>query len=429
MTISTDKQTSKRISEYVGKGYDEFWKFKGRYRVCKGSRASKKSKTSALWFIANLSKDKYREANLLVIRKTYRTLKDSCFKELKWAINRLGLQDTWTAKESPLEIVNRRTGQTIYFRGLDDPYKITSITVEHGYLCWCWIEEAYEIMNESDFDTIDESIRGEMPAPLFKQFTLTFNPWNDRHWIKKRFFDAEPSPDILAMTTNYLCNEWLDEADRRLFEAMRVNNPRRYSVAGEGNWGILGGLIFENWTEKTFDLKTIQREIPDLKDGFGLDYGYTNDPSAAFIGFVDLKGMKIYVWDEMYEKGLSKLESKLKSFMRKLIKAVLKEINEKNGTDYSMKDVSVEFKREVMTNASDNAQIEKTEAETQQIKINTILDLASRIDDESILRLICEVIDLDFDDIKARIEKNSVADLNAASEALAGAQINGELNE
>ena len=230
--------------------------------------------------------------------------------------NRGRLRGTdWTAKESPLEIVNRRTGQKIYFRGLDDPYKITSITVEHGYLCWCWIEEAYEIMNESDFDTIDESIRGEMPAPLFKQFTLTFNPWNERHWIKKRFFDAEPSPDILAMTTNYLCNEWLDEADRRLFEAMRVNNPRRYSVAGEGNWGILGGLIFENWVEQAFDLKTVQREIPDLKSGFGLDYGYTNDPSAAFIGFVDLKGMKIYVWDEMYEKGLSnkKIYNKLVS--------------------------------------------------------------------------------------------------------------------
>ena len=315
MTISTGKAQPKRISDYVGKGYDEFWKFKGRYRVCKGSRASKKSKTSALWYIANLSKDKYKEANLLVIRKTYRTLKDSCFKELKWAINRLGLQDTWAAKESPLEIVNRRTGQTIYFRGLDDPYKITSITVEHGYLCWCWIEEAYEIMNESDFDTIDESIRGEMPAPLFKQFTLTFNPWNERHWIKKRFFDAEPSPDILAMTTNYLCNEWLDEADRRLFETMKVNNPRRYSVAGEGNWGILGGLIFENWVEQAFDLKTVQREIPDLKSGFGLDYGYTNDPSAAFIGFVDLKGTKIYVWDEMYEKGLSnkKIYNKLVS--------------------------------------------------------------------------------------------------------------------
>lgn len=315
MTISTGKAQQKRISDFVGKGYDEFWKFKGRYRVCKGSRASKKSKTSALWFIANLSKDKYKEANLLVIRKTYRTLKDSCFKELKWAINRLGLQDTWTAKESPLEIVNRRTGQTIYFRGLDDPYKITSITVEHGYLCWCWIEEAYEIMNESDFDTINESIRGEMPAPLFKQFTLTFNPWNERHWIKKRFFDAEPSPDILAMTTNYLCNEWLDEADRRLFETMKVNNPRRYSVAGEGNWGILGGLIFENWVEQAFDLKTVQREIPDLKSGFGLDYGYTNDPSAAFIGFVDLKGTKIYVWDEMYEKGLSnkKIYNKLVS--------------------------------------------------------------------------------------------------------------------
>ena len=164
-----------RMSQIVGKGYNEFWKFKGRYRAVKGSRASKKSKTSALWYIANLSKEKYKEANLLVIRKTFRTLKDSCFTELKWAINRLGLQNQWVAKESPLEIVNVETGQKIFFRGLDDPLKVTSITVDVGVLCWLWIEEAYEIMQESDFDTIDESIRGEVPEGLFKQITLRLN--------------------------------------------------------------------------------------------------------------------------------------------------------------------------------------------------------------------------------------------------------------
>lgn len=294
-----------RISDFVGGGYNEFWKFKGRYRVCKGSRASKKSKTTALWYISNLSKEKYRNANLLVIRKTFRTLKDSCFTELKWAINRLGMQNTWIAKESPLEIVNVETGQKIYFRGLDDPLKVTSITVDVGVLCWLWIEEAYEIMSESDFDTIDESIRGEVPDGLFKQATLTFNPWNEHHWIKKRFFDAEPDPDILAMTTNYLCNEWLDAADKKLFEQMKKNNPRRYRVAGLGDWGIVDGLVYENWKEEQFDLKQVQKDVPGLLSGFGLDFGYTNDPSAAFIGFVDLVNKKIYVWDEMYEKGLS----------------------------------------------------------------------------------------------------------------------------
>ena len=204
-----------KMSDFVGGGYNEFWKFKGRYRICKGSRASKKSKTTALWFISNLSKKKYSQANLLVVRKTFRTLKDSCFTELKWAINRLGLQDTWIPKESPLEIENVETGQKIYFRGLDDPLKVTSITVDQGVLCWLWIEEAYEIMSEDDFNTIDESIRGEVPEGLFKQVTMTFNPWNEHHWIKKRFFDAEPDEDILAMTTNYLCNEWLDASDRK----------------------------------------------------------------------------------------------------------------------------------------------------------------------------------------------------------------------
>ena len=306
-----------KMSDFVGGGYNNFWKFKGRYRVCKGSRASKKSKTTALWFISNLSKQKYRAANLLVIRKTFRTLKDSCFTELKWAINRLGLQNTWIAKESPLEIYNVETGQKIYFRGLDDPLKVTSITVDVGVLCWLWIEEAYEIMSEADFDTIDESIRGEVPDGLFKQITLTFNPWNEHHWMKKRFFDCEPDPDILALTTNYLCNEWLDASDKKLFETMKKNNPRRYAVAGLGNWGIVDGLVYENWKEQNFVLMTKSEydkleEKPDdvvfsdkLKNGFGLDFGYTNDPSAAFIGFVDLDNKKIYVWDEMYQKGLS----------------------------------------------------------------------------------------------------------------------------
>lgn len=301
--ISTNKPELK-ISDFVGGGYKDFWKFKGRYRICKGSRASKKSKTTALWFISSLSKAKYSQANLLVIRKTFRTLKDSCFTELKWAINRLGLQATWIAKESPLEIANIETGQKIYFRGLDDPLKVTSITVDAGCLCWMWIEEAYEIMNENDFNVLDESIRGQVPDKLFKQITLTFNPWNEHHWIKKRFFDAPPNDDVLALTTNYLCNEWLDDADKRVFETMRLNNPRRYQVAGLGDWGIVDGLVFENWQEESFELETI-RKVKGIKSAFGLDFGYTNDPSALWCGMVDLKSKVIYVFDEMYKNGMS----------------------------------------------------------------------------------------------------------------------------
>lgn len=291
-----------KLPEIVGKGYKNFWNFKGRYRVIKGSRASKKSKTTALWYITNMMK--YPGANLLVVRKTFRTLKDSCFTELKWAINRLQVQDHWEIKESPLEITYKPTGQTIYFRGLDDPLKVTSITVDVGSLCWMWIEEAYEIMNEDDFNILDESIRGQVEDGLFKQITLTFNPWNENHWIKKRFFDASSDPDILALTTNYLCNEWLDAADKKVFETMKKNNPRRYRVAGLGDWGIVEGLIYENWEEKEFDIEVIKK-ILGIKSAFGLDFGYTNDPSALWCGMVDLKNKTIYVFDEMYKPGMS----------------------------------------------------------------------------------------------------------------------------
>jgi phage terminase large subunit len=285
----------------VGKGYKDFWNYKGRYRICKGSRASKKSKTTALNHIVRLME--YPESNLLVVRKVFRTLKDSCFNELLWAINKLGVQNYWEVKYSPLELTYKPTGQKIFFRGLDDPLKVTSITVVSGYLCWLWIEEAYEITKQEDFDMLDESIRGYVPKNLFKQITLTLNPWNEHHWIKKRFFDTVDD-DILAKTTNYMCNEFLDEADLKVFESMKKNNPRRYKVAGLGDWGIVDGLIFENFEELKFDIKEISSK-PDIISAFGLDFGYTNDPSALFCGLVDRGNKEIYVFDEMYEKALS----------------------------------------------------------------------------------------------------------------------------
>ena len=82
------------LPDLVGKGYGTFWRFRGRYRVVKGSRRSKKSKTAALWYIYNMMA--MPGANLLVVRKTYRTLKDSCYTELKWAIGRLGAERWWS---------------------------------------------------------------------------------------------------------------------------------------------------------------------------------------------------------------------------------------------------------------------------------------------------------------------------------------------
>lgn len=290
------------LPEVIGKGYGTYWNYKGRYRVVKGSRASKKSTTTALNMIYRIMT--YPNSNGLVIRKVFRTIKDSCFSQLKWAIHRLKVDKYWKATNSPLELTYLPTGQKILFRGLDDPLKVTSVAVDKGSLCFLWIEEAYEIMNEDDFNMLDESIRGQVPDGLFKQITLTLNPWNDRHWIKKRFFDTEDK-DILAITTNYKCNEWLDESDLKVFETMKIHNPKRYRVAGLGEWGVVDGLVYENVREDRFNKEDVIKNNPDIKPVFGLDFGYTNDPTALFCGLLDLENYKIYVFDELYEKGLS----------------------------------------------------------------------------------------------------------------------------
>jgi SPP1 family phage portal protein len=101
----------------------------------------------------------------------------------------------------------------------------------------------------------------------------------------------------------------------------------------------------------------------------------------------------------------NKMEIRLKQFMRKLLKVVLDEINELEGTDYQQKDVYFKFEREVPTNALENAQIELTEAQRKQTEITTILNLANNIDDETRLQLICEQLDIDYEDIKDKVPK------------------------
>ncbi len=316
--MKTNLKINVNLKETVGKGYATFWNFKGRYRVVKGSRGSKKSYDTALWYIVNIMK--YPGSNLLVVRKVADTNRDSTFAQLKTAIRRLGVDSLWKCNVSPLEITYLPTGQKILFRGLDDPMKITSITVDKGYLCWVWFEEAYQVLNEDDFNKIDLSIRGHVPSPLFKQITITFNPWSDKHWLNKRFFIGHPKnleelkekgmtihfkdEEKLVMTTNYKINEFLDEADIKLYEKMKIDFPRRYIVEGVGDWGVAEGLIFENWEEKSFDW----REVLDDKKcetAFGLDFGYVNDPSAFICSLVDLKEQVIYIFDEHYEKRMS----------------------------------------------------------------------------------------------------------------------------
>ena len=307
--------TKKNLPTLIGKGYKQFWNFKGRYRILKGGRGSKKSTTASFWYPYNMMKYYHKyglKPNTLVIRRYYNTHRDSTFAQLKWSINRMGVSHLWKATKSPLELTYLPSGQKIMFRGLDDPQSITSITVEDGYLCWVWWEEAFQCTNEEDFNKVDMSIRGDMPEPLFKQHTLTFNPWSEKIWIKKRFFDkvggegVSEDGDILAITKNYDCNEFLGEDDIRIFEKMKEENPRRYSIEGLGEWGIAEGLVFENWQELDFNPEELKRQLdrndnPKYRQLHGLDFGYTNDPTAFIALLADEKEKKIFIYDEVYK--------------------------------------------------------------------------------------------------------------------------------
>lgn len=295
------------LPDIIGSGYGRFWKDENRYRALKGGKGSKKSATTALNYIYRLMK--YPESNLLVVRGVMNTHRDSTFAQLKWAQERLGVSHLWRNTVSPMEMVYSPTGQKILFRGFDDVLKLASTTVSKGYLCWVWIEEAFEIGSESDFDKLDLSIpRGNIPEHLFKQTTITFNPWSESHWLKSRFFD-NPSEDISTYSTNYLCNEFLDDTDKAVFERMKKENYRKYTVAGLGEWGIADGLVYENWEVLNFEftdkgnIKIDDNVIPDwkCKHFFGLDYGYTNDPTAFIAIVVNKVDKEIFIYDEHYQ--------------------------------------------------------------------------------------------------------------------------------
>lgn len=130
---------------------------------------------------------------------------------------------------------------------------------------------------------------------------MTFNPWSERSWIKRRFFDID-DPDTFTLTTTYRQNEFLSSKDIQLFEKMKEQNPRRYLIEGEGEWGIAEGLIFENWTVEEFDIEQI-RQDRSYKPYYGMDFGY-NDPTAFVALYASQRDYTIYVYDDYVESTM-----------------------------------------------------------------------------------------------------------------------------
>lgn len=291
------------IEQIVGSGYSAFWTDKHFYRVVKGSRGSKKSKTTALNMISRIME--YPWANILVIRRYANTNRQSTYADLEWAINRLNAQSLFKCNSSLPEITYTPTGQKILFRGLDNPLKITSITVKTGSLSFVWVEEAYEIENSDKFETVVESIRGSNSAPdFFKQITVTFNPWSENSWLKKKFWDKETRYDgVFAQTTTFRCNEWLTKADKKRYLDLYRTNPARARIVCDGEWGVAEGLVFSNFNVHDFDIHDIKQNADTL--AYGMDFGLEHDPTTMISVAIIQKTRDIYVFDEMYRFGMT----------------------------------------------------------------------------------------------------------------------------
>ncbi len=148
--------------------------------------------------------------------------------------------------------------------------------------------------------------------------------------------------------------------------------------------------------------------------------------NSAQIGDGNITNIVIKSRYALLDLKCNKLEIRLKQFMRKLLKVVLAEINEEHETDYQQKDVYFNFEREVMTNASDNAQIELTDAQKRQTEITTILNLRDVIDDKTMLELIAENLDIDYETLSNKVKEQQEADLYQANAALETVEIEPE---
>lgn len=268
---------------------------KKRYIVMKGSAGSGKSVDTAQNYILRLMADRGR--NLVCIRKSDITNRDSTYAELTGAVYRMfGDQADryWTIKQSPLQLTCKANGNQIIFRGVNDEKqreKLKSITFQKGKLTDVWIEEATEI-TQADFEIIDDRLRGELPDDQFYQIRMTFNPVNRNHWIKKVFFDI-PDPNVLTHHSTYLGNRFIDEAYKARMDRRKAVDPEGYQIYGLGEWGEIGGLILNNW-----QISEVNQNLNDYDDvAIGQDFGFNHANAILLLG---IKDDDIYILNEVY---------------------------------------------------------------------------------------------------------------------------------
>ena len=238
--------------------------------------------------------------NLVCIRKSDITNRDSTYAELTGAIYRMfgdRYGRYWKINASPLSLECLVNGNQIIFRGVNDERqreKLKSITFKRGKLTDVWIEEATEI-TQQDFEIIDDRLRGALPEGQFYQIRCTFNPVSSQHWIKRVFFDIQDS-NVLTHHSTYLNNRFIDNAYRQRMERRKLVDPDGYRIYGLGEWGEVGGLILTNYLIEDFDRSPERFDYMVNAQDFGFNH-------ANCIGEVGFKDGELYLCQELYVFG------------------------------------------------------------------------------------------------------------------------------
>lgn len=293
------KGLKKRVNEIY---WDKMFKNEHYIQIYYGGSSSSKSYSQAQKVVINCLKGH----NVLIIRKVASTIRKSVLNEIVSKIHDLKLnhkdRKIFKINKTEMTITNTLTGSQIIFCGADDPEKLKSIVPARGNITDIWLEEATEF-SYSDYKAIIKRLRGK--SPFKKTITITFNPIIKSHWIYKNFFEGfwcddgeqyQEKDELSILKTTYKDNKYL--ADEDIYALENEEDQYYKEVYTYGNWGVLGAVVFKNWTISNFN--------PDAFSTYrnGLDWGFANDPFAFIRVAVDFSRKKIYVCKEIYEVGL-----------------------------------------------------------------------------------------------------------------------------
>jgi phage terminase large subunit len=244
--------------------------------------------------------------NYLICRAVGRYLKKSVWTQVRNVIVGLGIVDMFTFHHVAGVIECNHNGYQLIFTGLDDPEKLKSIVPAKGAITDIWIEEATETNHPTVRNLYKRQRGGDPNIP--KRVTLSFNPILQTSWIFTEYFSkigwAEDQTvyaddDLTILKTWYIHNRFLTPDDIKDLES--ETDEYFYQVYTLGNWGILGNVIFKNWTIQ--DLSDMHDQFTYRKNG--LDFGFSADPAAVTVSHYDRKKKTIYIFDEFYERGLT----------------------------------------------------------------------------------------------------------------------------